>query len=49
MATFNHKLSSQWKHTANLVLGLWLAVSPWALTYAGASHVTQGFDQLFAA
>jgi hypothetical protein len=37
MATFNHRLSSQWKHTANLVLGLWLAVSPWALTYAGAS------------
>jgi SPW repeat len=37
MATFNQKLSSQWKDTANLVLGLWLAVSPWALSYAGTA------------
>jgi SPW repeat len=37
MATLNQKLSSQWKDTANLVLGLWLAVSPWALSYAGAT------------
>ena len=37
MATFNQKLSSQWKDTANLVLGLWLVVSPWTLSYAGAT------------
>ena len=37
MATLNQKLSSQWKDTANLVLGLWLAVSPWALSYAAAA------------
>jgi SPW repeat len=37
MDTFNQKLSSQWKDTANLVLGLWLAVSPWALSYAGGT------------
>jgi hypothetical protein len=37
MDTFNQKLSSQWKDTSNLVLGLWLAVSPWALSYAEAT------------
>jgi hypothetical protein len=35
METFNEKLTAQWKDTANLVLGLWLAISPWALSYAG--------------
>lgn len=35
MATFNEKLTLQWKDAANLVLGLWLAISPWALSYAG--------------
>jgi SPW repeat len=35
MATLNEKLTLQWKDAANLVLGLWLAISPWALFYAG--------------
>lgn len=35
MATLNEKLTQQWKDAANLVLGLWLAVSPWVLSYAG--------------
>jgi hypothetical protein len=35
MATLNEKLTTQWKDAANLVLGIWLAVSPWAFSYAG--------------
>jgi hypothetical protein len=35
MSTWKEKLTAQWKDAANLVLGLWLAVSPWALSYAG--------------
>jgi hypothetical protein len=35
MATFSENLTLQWKDAANLVLGLWLAISPWALSYAG--------------
>ena len=35
MATFNEKLTMQWKDVGNLVLGLWLGISPWALSYAG--------------
>src|SRR5438552_17306235 len=38
MATFNDKLSTQWKDAGNLMLGLWLIVSPWALSYAGATR-----------
>jgi hypothetical protein len=34
MATWNEKLTIQWKDAGNLFLGLWLAVSPWALSYA---------------
>jgi len=34
MTTFNEKLTNQWKDAASLVLGVWLAVSPWALSYA---------------
>lgn len=34
MATWNEKLTMQWKDAGNLVLGLWLALSPWALAYA---------------
>ena len=34
MSTFNDKLAAQWKDGGNLVLGLWLAISPWALSYA---------------
>ena len=38
MTDFNDKLTTQWKDTANLLLGIWLAISPWALSYAG--HAT---------
>lgn len=34
MTTLNEKLAAQWKDAANLVLGAWLFVSPWALNYA---------------
>jgi hypothetical protein len=34
MATFNDKLAMRWKDAANLVLGAWLAISPWVLGYA---------------
>jgi len=34
MATYDEKLSSQWKDAGNLLLGLWLIVSPWVLSYA---------------
>jgi len=34
MTTFNEKLTVQWKDAGNLVLGIWLAVSPWVLAYA---------------
>jgi hypothetical protein len=33
MATFNDKLTHHWRDIANLILGLWLAISPWALSY----------------
>jgi len=34
MSMINDKLAAQWKDGGNLVLGLWLAVSPWVLSYA---------------
>ena len=34
MSIVNDNLGAQWKDGGNLVLGLWLAVSPWALSYA---------------
>ena len=34
MTNFSEKLAAQWKDAANLVLGLWLFGSPWALSYA---------------
>lgn len=33
MATFNEKLTHHWRDGANLILGIWLAISPWALSY----------------
>jgi SPW repeat len=30
----DENLPAQWQDTANLILGLWLAISPWFLTYA---------------
>ena len=35
MTTWNEKLTNQWKDAGNLVLGIWLVLSPWALAYAG--------------
>lgn len=33
MPTFSDRLTTHWRDVANLVLGLWLAISPWALSY----------------
>jgi hypothetical protein len=35
MTTLTEKLKGQCKDAGNLVLGFWLAVSPWVLSYAG--------------
>jgi hypothetical protein len=35
MVNIGRKLSDQWKDAVNLVLGLWLIVSPWALGLIG--------------
>jgi SPW repeat len=37
MATWNEKLTLKWQDAINLVLGLWLAISPWILSYAHES------------
>jgi hypothetical protein len=34
ISTINEKLTARWKDAANGVLGLWLAASPWILSYA---------------
>jgi hypothetical protein len=34
----DEELPAQWQDTLNLMLGIWLAVSPWILPYAG-QHV----------
>jgi SPW repeat len=34
MSTINEKLAARWKDAANGVFGLWLAASPWILSYA---------------
>jgi hypothetical protein len=31
----DENLPSQWQDSVNLILGIWLAVSPWILPYAG--------------
>ena len=33
MTKLNEKLAAHWKDAANLVLGLWLVASPWALGF----------------
>jgi hypothetical protein len=35
MTSIAEKLSAQWHVVANVLLGIWLAVSPWVLDYAG--------------
>ena len=32
MLNFSDELAGQWKDGGKLVLGLWLAISPWALS-----------------
>lgn len=34
MPKLMNKLSNEWQDAANLVLGLWLMLSPWALDYS---------------
>jgi SPW repeat-containing protein len=34
MSTLSDRLTTHWRDVANLVLGLWLLISPWALSYA---------------
>lgn len=34
MSTFWNRLAHQWRDVANLVLGLWVLISPWALGFA---------------
>lgn len=34
MSTINEKVTAGWKDAANVILGLWLAASPWFLSYA---------------
>jgi hypothetical protein len=34
MMDTRNKLASQWKDVINLVLGLWLIISPWALSFS---------------
>ncbi len=34
MAKFTEKLSNEWQDTANFVFGIWLAASPWLLSFA---------------
>jgi ABC-type uncharacterized transport system permease subunit len=33
MPTLNDRLTTHWRDVANLILGLWLVISPWALSY----------------
>ncbi|HZP98192.1 MAG TPA: SPW repeat protein [Reyranella sp.] len=37
MTDIAKKLNDQWQDTANLVLGIWLLISPWLLGYAAES------------
>lgn len=39
MTRLNENLAAQWKDDANLVLGLWLIGSPWALGFAAQQTV----------
>ena len=35
MSTATDKMTHQWRDVANLILGLWLLISPWVLSYMG--------------
>jgi len=34
MMSLSDRLETHWRDAANLIIGLWLAISPWALSYA---------------
>ena len=34
MMSLSDRLATHWRDAANLIIGLWLAISPWALSYA---------------
>jgi hypothetical protein len=34
MSTLIDRLTAHWRDVANLILGLWLVISPWVLSYA---------------
>jgi hypothetical protein len=38
MTKRSEQLAVQWKDLGNLLLGLWLVVSPWALSFAGDTN-----------
>lgn len=40
MPTFNDRLATHWRDAANLILGLWLVISPWALSYMTEARPT---------
>jgi hypothetical protein len=40
MATFTDKLAHHWRDAASLILGIWLAVSPWVLSYGAENAAT---------
>ena len=33
MPTLSARLTAHWRDVANLILGLWLVISPWAMSY----------------
>ena len=40
MTALYDRLTAHWRDVANLVLGLWLVISPWALSYTMAAVPT---------
>ncbi|GMQ77489.1 MAG: SPW repeat protein [Gammaproteobacteria bacterium] len=40
MKTLRERLETRWRDGANLVLGLWLAVSPWVLGHLNVEYAT---------
>ena len=41
MAKFTEKLTTEWQDVANLVLGIWLAASPWVLAFTSQQVATR--------
>jgi hypothetical protein len=40
MSNFSDKLTAQWKDVVNLVLGVWLVISPWVFGFAAEQAPT---------